>query len=269
VTGLSLLCIFLFGLAIGSFLNVVIYRFNTGVGVNGRSGCMTCRRTLSWYELVPVVSFLFQKGRCRGCATKLSWQYPLVELLTAGLFTATLLKYSGAALTAPTIISFIMMLIVWSLLVVILVYDLKHKIIPDVFVYAFAIIGLLRILFFVPVSSGSLFYSALIAGPLLFLPFYLLWLVSQGRWIGLGDGKFALGMGWMLGLGLGISAIVLSFWIGAVVSLAIMGIFALISKHKQLTMKSEIPFAPFLILGFALVYFFSIDVMGLHAMFNI
>jgi prepilin signal peptidase PulO-like enzyme (type II secretory pathway) len=269
VTGTAITFISLFGLAIGSFLNVVIYRFNTGRGVNGRSMCMTCSRTLSWYELIPVVSFIIQGGRCRGCNTKLSWQYPLVELLTAGLFTATFLKFQSMPWTAQTFIMFIMMLVVWSILVVILVYDLKHKIIPDSLVYSFAAIGLLRILLFVPFQNNSVFFSSFIAGPALFLPFYILWLISDGRWIGLGDGKFALGMGWMLGLGFGVSAVVLSFWIGAVISILIMGVLALISKSKQLTMKSEIPFAPYLILGFTIVYFFSIDVMGLQSMFHI
>jgi leader peptidase (prepilin peptidase)/N-methyltransferase len=267
--GLVLFITGLFGLAIGSFLNVVIYRFNTGVGINGRSGCMTCARTLSWFELIPVISFLAQRGRCRGCKTKLSWQYPLVELLTAGLFVATAFHFLSMPLTVASEISLCIMLIAWSLLVVIIVYDLKHKIIPDPFVYSFAALGLLRVLLFVPVSSGLFFYSSLLAGPALFLPFYLLWLVSQGRWIGLGDGKLALGIGWMLGLGYGVSAIVLSFWIGATLSILIMLVLALKSKAKQLTMKSEIPFAPFLILGFTLVYFFSIDVMGLYTLFHI
>jgi prepilin signal peptidase PulO-like enzyme (type II secretory pathway) len=160
------------------------------------------------------------------------------------------------------------MLIAWCLLVVILVYDLKHKIIPDGLAYTFAALGFLRIILFVPTEPAFVFYMTLLAGPLLFLPFFLLWLVSGGRWIGLGDGKLALGIGWMLGVGYGVSAIVLAFWIGAIVSGALV-IAQLISKRKQLTMKSEIPFAPFLIIGFTIVYFLSIDVLGLHLMFNI
>jgi prepilin signal peptidase PulO-like enzyme (type II secretory pathway) len=273
VISLAAVFIFLFGLAIGSFLNVVIYRFNTGVGINGRSGCMTCNRTLAWYELIPVVSFLIQCGRCRGCKTKLSLQYPLVELLTGLLFLATFVKYVGInelyVLSPIDLISFGLMLVVWSLLVVILVYDLKHKIIPDSFALAFAIIGFVRIILFIPVSDTSLFYSALLAGPLLFLPFFVLWYMSDGKWIGLGDGKLSWGIGWMLGLGFGISAIVLAFWIGAVVSCLLVVIYTLKSKAKQLTMKSEIPFAPYLILGFTIVYFFAIDVMGITTLFHV
>jgi prepilin signal peptidase PulO-like enzyme (type II secretory pathway) len=113
---------------------------------------------------------------------------------------------------------------------------------------------------------ANIFYLTLLAGPVLFLPFFILWIVSNGRWIGLGDGKLALGFGWMLGLDYGLSAIVLAFWIGAVVSIFLIARERLNLKKKQLTMKSEIPFAPYLILGYAIVYFLSIDVMGLHTL---
>ncbi len=261
--------VFLFGLAIGSFLNVVIYRYNTGRGVGGRSGCMNCGKTLEWYELFPVVSFLVQRARCRNCSSKLSWQYPAVEFLTACLFTATFLKFSDQALGLGAYFSFFIMLVSWCLLVVILVYDFRHKIIPDALAYSFAALGLVRILLFVPTTPAFIFYGTLLAGPILFLPFYLLWFVSDGRWIGLGDGKLALGIGWMLGLGFGISAIVLAFWIGAAASIGYMLAARLKSKGKNLTMKSEIPFAPYLILGFTIVYFLSIDVMGVYTIFHL
>lgn len=255
---------FLFGLAFGSFLNVVIYRYNTGVGINGRSACMTCARNLEWYELIPVVSFLAQGAKCRKCFAKLSWQYPFVELLTAFLFLGTYFHFIDMPFTLQTLIAMAIVLVGWCLLVVILVYDIKHKIIPDGIVYTFAALGLLRVILFVPTHPSTIFYLTLLAGPLLFLPFFILWFVSQGRWIGLGDGKLALGFGWMLGLDYGLSAIVLAFWIGAVVSIFLIAQERLNSKRKQLTMKSEIPFAPYLILGYAIVYFLSIDVMGLH-----
>jgi prepilin signal peptidase PulO-like enzyme (type II secretory pathway) len=256
--------VFLIGLCIGSFLNVVIYRYNTGRGVNGRSGCMHCGKTLAWYELIPVISFLLQGGRCSKCSSKLSWQYPLVELSTAILFVATFYKYLNIVTSPSIFILLAISLVAWCLLVVIVVYDIKHKIIPDGLVYTFAALGLLRVFIFVPVTPAVSFYTALLAGPILFLPFFLLWFISDGRWIGLGDGKLALGIGWMLGLGLGLSAIVLSFWIGAIVSIGLMLFLELKLKGKHLTMKSEIPFAPFLIVGFAIVYFLSIDVLGLE-----
>jgi prepilin signal peptidase PulO-like enzyme (type II secretory pathway) len=227
---------------------------------------MHCGKTLAWYELVPVFSFLIQGGRCRQCKSKLSWQYPAVELLTALVFLATAYRFVDATFTPSVIASMVSMFVAWALLVIILVYDIKHKIIPDGIVYTFAALGLLNIFLVHQNIFSQEFYIAFMAGPILFLPFFLLWLVSHGRWIGLGDAKLALGIGWMLGLGLGVSAIVLAFWIGAAVSILLLVIARLNKKLKHLTMKSEIPFAPYLILGFAVAYFFSIDVMGIQAL---
>ncbi len=84
---------FLFGIIIGSFLNVVALRFNTGVGINGRSMCMSCGTKLTWRELIPLFSFLFQKGSCKTCKSKISWQYPLVEFMAGAFFVLILLYF--------------------------------------------------------------------------------------------------------------------------------------------------------------------------------
>jgi prepilin signal peptidase PulO-like enzyme (type II secretory pathway) len=262
---------FVFGTIVGSFLNVVIFRYNTGRSlVSGRSSCPVCRHELAWYELVPLFSFLFLKGRCAKCHAKISWQYPLVELLTGLTFAAIYLRYS---LSLPlTSYSLLFDLIIFSLLIVILVYDFKHKIIPDGLVYTFILLSFLKLLLLSPhlatrslselsdLVAGPSELSNLVAGPIMFLPFFLLWFISKGRWMGFGDAKLAAGIGWFLGLIGAISAIVLAFWIGAVVGFLLLWLF------KRLTIKSEIPFAPFLILGVFLVYFFQIDVTGLSTL---
>ncbi|MEI6345771.1 MAG: prepilin peptidase [bacterium] len=260
-----IVAMFVLGMLVGSFLNVVALRYNTGrlrqaLFGGGRSHCFSCDKTLAWYELVPVASFLTQAGRCRGCKCRLSWQYPLVELLTGFLFVIAFLHEAVGAHSLGLLLA----LIILSLLVVIGVYDLRHKIIPDALAYAFAAFGLVYSvarLFSGPSSleyTNTLFQALpwlLAAGPLLFLPFYLLWKVSGGRWIGLGDGKLALGMGWFLGLSGGISAAVLGFWLGALVAVCILAVQRAWPKlGSALNMKSEIPFAPFLIIGTILVY---------------
>ncbi|MEI7688599.1 MAG: prepilin peptidase [Candidatus Nomurabacteria bacterium] len=261
--------IFLLGTIIGSFLNVVIYRFNTGKSiVRGRSICMTCNRTLRWYELIPVFSYLFQLGKCRRCAEKISHQYPIVELLTGLLFVLISYHFLSILMFSPFSYVFLVTfyVFIFSLLIVISVYDLRHKIIPDILVYLFSFISFLSI-FISHSIFGSLFikpdFSSLIAGPLLALPFALIWFVSKGKWMGLGDAKLMLGIGWILGIYQGLAAIILAFWIGSIISLT----FMYISK-KKINMKTEIPFAPFLILSLLIVFLFNINVFSLSALFR-
>ena len=267
---LFLISSFIFGTIIGSFLNVVILRYNTGMSINGRSGCFSCGKKLEWYELVPVVSFIMLLGKCSACKSRISWQYPLVELATGSLFLALFVKYFSIDFSTTHVIGFIVSAIVWSILVVITVYDIRHKIIPDGLVFAFA--GLALISFFLTHPFAGIFHYPqildLLAGPILFTPFWLLWLVSKGTWMGFGDAKLAIGMGWFVGLSQGISAVILGFWIGAVVSLLWMGYCALAHKNRP-SMKTEIPFAPYLILGLLVVFFFHIDVLGLSLLLGV
>ncbi len=246
---------FIFGATIGSFLNVVIYRYNSGTSFTcGRSMCFSCGKTLSWYELVPVVSFVLQRGRCIGCKSKISWQYPLVEIMTGLLFVAVF--WSQYSITET-----VYLLILMSIFVVISVYDIRHKIIPDGFVYAFIVLSLLQLVWMPNVQVLDW-----MAGPILFLPFAGLWFFSKGTWMGFGDAKLALGIGWFLGFYAGLSAIILAFWIGSVFGLTLIGIGkarGLFLGGTRFTIKSEIPFGPFLILSMLLVFFFSIDVFSL------
>lgn len=267
---LAIIFIFFLGTIIGSFLNVVIYRFNTGKSmVNSRSICMTCNHTLRWYELIPIFSFLIQSGRCRKCASSISHQYPLVEFGTGLIFVLVALHFlpvvsisQSSYILLVTLFSFI-----FSLLVVISVYDIRHKIIPDKLVYVYALISFISI-FINTTGVGPLLVKAslmsIVAGPLLALPFALLWLISKGKWMGLGDAKLMLGIGWMLGALSGLTVIMLSFWIGSVVSLAIM-----LFSHKKMNMKTEIPFAPFLIISTAIVFFCNLDLFSLIALFQL
>ncbi len=266
---LAFIFIILLGTIIGSFLNVVIYRFNSGKSITtGRSICMTCNHTLRWYELIPVVSFLIQGGKCRRCAKTISHQYPLVEFGTGILFALIAFRFmdvlafsQGAYVFLVCLFSFI-----FSLLMVITVYDMRHKIIPDRLVYMYAIVSLFSI-FVNHTGIGPLFVMpsllSLVSGPLFALPFALLWLVSRGRWMGLGDAKLILGIGWMLGPLATFAVLTLSFWIGAIVSLGIM----FFSRHKM-TMKTEIPFAPFLILSTLIVLLFDLDIFSLVKAFH-
>lgn len=248
---------FLFGVIVGSFLNVVSLRFNTGVGLGGRSKCMSCGLTLTWKELIPLFSFFFQKGACKKCQSKISWQYPLVEFIAGAIFVLIFLKFPP--LDYVTGFQTLVYIVITCILLVISIYDIKHKIIPDQFVYLFGFLALLS-LFVGGVSWWHIpDFWVLIAGPLLASPFALLWVISGGTWMGLGDAKLMLGIGWLLGIAGGINSIILSFWIAAAISL--LWIYA---NKKSLKPKTEIPFGPYLILGMYLVLLFKVQVLDIH-----
>jgi len=259
---LSLILTFIFGVIVGSFLNVVALRFNTGMGIGGRSKCMSCGTSLTWKELIPLFSFALQKGACKKCRSKISWQYPLVEFIAGAIFV--LIFFAFPPVDVLTGVATLIQDIIVCLLIVISVYDIKHKIIPDSFVYTFAGLALLNLC----VGGSSWWHmptlEMLLAGPLLAVPFALLWLVSKGKWMGFGDVKLMLGIGWLLGVSAGINALVLAFWIAAAASLV--WLFATQKKFKP---KTEIPFGPYLILGLYLVLIFHIQVIDIHLLRDI
>ncbi|MFA5750989.1 MAG: prepilin peptidase [Candidatus Paceibacterota bacterium] len=250
---------FIFGLIIGSFLNVVIFRFNTGKSFGGRSKCLHCSRKLSPIELIPLFSFLFLKGRCRGCKTRISFQYPLVEFITglvfAGLFSK--LEYLFYYDISSFIVSFTYFALFFSLLLSIAVYDIKHKMIPDSMVYILGFVALIGIFLF----EDNIFFPHIpsvfdfLRGIFFAFPFALLWFVSRGKWIGFGDAKLALGLGWFFSVSEMLSVLLISFWLGAVIGLVLI-LFKKINKG----MKSEIPLVPFLALGTIIVFFFNINI---------
>ncbi len=273
-----LISFFILGAIIGSFLNVILYRYNTGRGIGGRSMCFSCRRKLTPVDLVPILSFLAFRGRCRTCKSKISWQYPLVELLTAVLFAGSFWYFAGATggdisavIFNPKIFSVQMtyILIVMSSLVLITVYDLRHKIIPDLFAFVFAGTTLLgQFILFDRFGDISIVLPSAInfaSGIIIAFPFYLMWRVSDGRWMGLGDAKLALGIGWFLGLVRGFTAVIFGFWIGAVISIILLALGTVSRRFKNVTMKSELPFAPFLVAGLLIVFFFGYNVFDVLA----
>lgn len=256
--------IFVLGLLIGSFLNVVILRLHTGrSSITGRSMCARCSRTLEWYELIPVFSFLALRGKCRTCSTQISFQYPVVEATTAILFLLFYIKLPlTAGFTFYSWVSYLGALIVTCLLMVILIYDARHKIIPDEIVYPLLLAGLISIIIktaFFPTFSPV---QAVLNGLLVALPFFLLWAVSRGRAMGFGDVKLALALGWMLGLSQGLAMVIISFWIGAIAGLFLLGL------SRKYSMKSQIPFGPFVIAAAFIVAFWGITIGSVFPIFH-
>ena len=244
--------IFIFGLAIGSFLNVVIYRLKTNESILiGRSHCPKCGAILKWYDLIPVLSFLIQKGECRYCQKKISFQYPLVEIITGLLFVLILSKFGFDLL-----ITYYLLLIT-CFLIVIFVYDLRHYLILDKIVFPAIII----ILFYQVFIGNFLntFLSALLAGGF----FLSLVIVSKGKWMGMGDVKFAILMGLILGWPNILLALFLSFLSGAII-----GIILIFFGKKGL--KSQIPVGPFLTISTIFILFYGNQIIEkfLNGFFN-
>jgi len=248
---INLFLSFLLGLIVGSFLNCVIYRLETGESfLKGRSYCPHCKHILSWKDLIPIFSFLILKGKCRYCGKKISFQYPLVELFTGILFTLVVLIYGG-----PTSIDLIFCWVLTCFLVIIFVYDLKHYLIPDKVIYpAIAIAFLNQIL----TSNIQHLTSNLLLGILPSLFFLAIILISRETWMGFGDFKLSILMGLILSWPKILVALFFAFFSGA-----IFGLILIFLKRK--TMKSQIPFAPFLVSGTFFALFFGEKIINWYS----
>ncbi|OIP80787.1 MAG: prepilin peptidase [Parcubacteria group bacterium CG08_land_8_20_14_0_20_48_21] len=244
------IAIFIFGLIIGSFLNALIWRLHTEDSVlRGRSYCPNCKHVLSCVELVPLVSFAVQQGKCRHCGKKISWQYPLVELATGLLFAlayyAMARHSSGASsdvfppgiFTPMDVFLLFRNLFFIAALMVIFVYDLRWQIILDkVTLPAIGVAYLWNA--FLGVSWYTMLVGAGVAGGFFLLQFA----VSKGAWIGGGDIRLGALMGVMLGWQATLVALMIAYLSGSIVGIALI----LLRKKRG---KDQIPFGTFLSIG--------------------
>ena len=234
--------IFILGVAIGSFLNVLIDRLVDEETIMGRSHCDHCKKTLEPLDLIPIVSFVFLRGKCRYCHTKLSWQYPVIEFLTGIIFVGIM---NNSLILIPNSLFHLSIACVF---IVIFVADLKKHIIPDEMQ-----IALFVTVFFLKVFQGMTvvgFGYALIEGMIVMTPILFLYLLTKGRGMGFGDVKLALNIGFFVGIKAGLISLYIAFITGAIV-----GAVMLLTKRKK--MKSKIAFGPFIILGVVIMILFK------------
>lgn len=243
--------IFILGLCVGSFLNCFVYRLETGKPfTKGRSLCPKCHHRLGVLDLIPIVSFLMLKRKCRYCKKKIHWQYFLVEVFVGILFVL-IAYYILGNLALIRIIGFLYFATIFSLLAIIFLYDLKHYIIPDVIIYpAIILVFLFRGIGVLIFGTGTNIINALLSAFFVALFFFLIWLISKGKWMGFGDVKLALFMGLFLGWPNILVALFLAFSLGSLV-----GVLLIIFGRKKL--RSEVPFGPFLIAGTLLAFFWG------------
>ena len=238
--------LFLIGVFVGSFLNVIIDRLPRKETIaKGRSHCEFCKKELGWYDLVPMLSFLMLKGKCRYCKAKLSFFYPTIELSTGILFAFTYLWISQIYHLPFTIYHLIYYLIIISAFIVIFFSDLKYGIIPDKIVFP-AIFISLAYLFIIHNSLFIIHLSSALGACAFFL---ILFLITKGKGMGFGDVKLSFLLGLILGFPKIILALYLAFLTGAFV-----GIILIVWRKKR-SLKDTIPFGPFLVIGTLLSLF--------------
>jgi len=235
-----------FGLCIGSFLNVVVIRYDEAVTIlKERSHCMKCKKILKWYDLVPFFSFVLLAGKCRYCKTKISYQYPAVELVT-GLIALAIVCFFGLNLSSILIFTASCVFILMS------VFDFKDMEIPDFFLWVGVGVAIIYVILGQFAFSGySTNITNALIGMVIFAGFPLLVnLLTRGKGMGIGDYKIGLSLGLIASYPQSVVGLVGAIFLGSIFGL---GLIALGKKH----MKDAIPFGPFLILGFFIAIFWG------------
>jgi len=241
----------LLGIAVGSLLNVVVFRVRDNEPLTGRSKCRTCLEPIAAVDLIPVVSFFALKGRCRKCASVIEWQYPVVEIVTGVMFGLLCIRVAmGIAIPSfvtddELILLFIRDAILACFLLIIFVYDFKYSYILDKFSLPAILLA-----FMINASLGMSVSSMLMGGLLISAFFAFQFLVSRGKWVGGGDIRMGALMGVYLGLSSGIVALFLSYVLGAII-----GIFLIVFKHRK--PESHVPFGTFMALATFTTLFFG------------
>ncbi len=243
--------VFLFGTTIGSFLNVLIDRIprNESVIVS-RSHCEHCRHILAWYDLIPLISYVLLKGKCRYCHKHIGYYYPIVEIFTGILFVVTanfLLSdfriIAGFDMISFTLSGYFYLLI--SCIIVIIFTDIKYGIIP------FKIIAVIVIAALIHAILSPFFINYILTALGAFGLFLFLFLITRGRGLGFGDVVYAFMMGLVLGFPKIIVGLYIAFLTGAIISLL------LVWSGKKKMKGDSIPFGPFLAAGTILGLFWG------------
>lgn len=257
--------IFVLGLCLGSFVNMLVYRTAVKYKLKNppsprlrkgekRSFCDFCGRQLKWYENIPMISWLIQKGKSRCCQKKLPLLYPIVELITGVLLVLIVFRFNLLSGNLPVLIElirFFLVIVLVTLLVFSAVFDIKYLILPDFATIMLIIISFLGVVFDEPNIIPYLLSAAGAAGAL-----GLLYLITKGKGMGFGDVKLAIFMGLFLGWPNIIVAMYIAFVIGA-----LFGLVGMVSK--KMTKKTQIPFGPFLILGTLVALIWGKEIINL------
>lgn len=239
--------IFLIGLALGSFTNVLIYRIPRSLPILlSRSHCPNCKHIIAWYDNIPLFSYLVLRGKCRHCKTPISVRYPLIELLVGLALIGLYIRFGFSS-------EFWALLLSTPILVALAFIDIEHRRLPDLLTFSFAFIG-----FVYRVTNGMLIDSliGLMGGLLTGIAIYLVSKWAYGREaLGFGDVKF-LGS---VGIWVGLTSVFIIIFLGALLGV----LFSVWAVFKSKSLRIEVPFGPFLISAFYLTIFLHIDLWSL------
>lgn len=240
--------VILIGLIVGSFLNCLIWRLYKNESLGGRSYCPKCRHKISWYENIPVFSFIFLQGKCHYCREKISWQYPLVEIITALLFLLTFFYDSQQTQFSLLLIRDWLLVIT---LIIIFVYDLRWQLIPMTLIWPMCFI-----FFIINILLGFSWLTIITSGIIAAAFFLIQYIITKKK--GLGEGDIWLGL--LLGLSFPVLnhlflIMALSYGVGALVS----SVLLLLEKK---TGKSKIALGPFLAFGAIITLIWGEKIIG-------
>lgn len=230
------------GAVFASFVGVLVDRAHTGQSwVSDRSRCDSCRTTLTVRDLIPVISWVMSQGRCRHCGSRVAARHALVEFSVFGVC------FAATAMLGLTLTLLVFLVAVLVLLYIVL-YDVRHTIVPTIPVLLLTGLSLVVAVLMAP-SLPALGLTLMAAGAIasVFLLFYV---ASGGRAMGLGDAPVALALSLLVGYAAALPGLLFSFWIGA-----LYGMLVLVSAPRGHRMGIEVPFVPFLALGFLLAFF--------------
>lgn len=243
--------ILIYGLIIGSFLNVCIYRIPREESIAFPSShCPTCNTSLKWYDNIPVFSYLALRGKCRYCKAAISIQYPLIEALNAIIYLLLFYKFKLS-------IDFLFYALIASTLIVVTLIDLKEMIIPDRLVVTIVVLSLIQkilnyIIYKQPINFLDSLGGLLIAGGI-----FLLIVIVSGGGMGGGDVTLIGSLGFAIGIKYILLTMFLSFILGGIIS-----VLLLATKIK--TRKDPIPFGPFIVLAFMISLFWGEALIDLY-----
>jgi leader peptidase (prepilin peptidase)/N-methyltransferase len=219
---------------------------------------MSCGKKLSPGELFPILSFLLIRGKCKSCGSKLSPVYLYSETLSGALVAIAYVVATSLPFTfLAQLIIFLVTSFVICLSMIIIIYDIRHTIVPVEVVSILIATGL----FLTAVRAFMYGFNAydILSGVIVAAPFAILYAVSKGKWLGMGDILVYVAFGFILGLPFGITMFLYSVWLGAFVAVLLM-----IFHGDKYGMKSEMPFTPFIIIAALLVWYTQTDILNLH-----